>query len=165
MRYKTGFTLIEMAVSVVVFLVLLSATYAVMGAGQNSFFTGSASVDLQQELRKFKESGIRDLIQGREATSNITNQDTIDFAIPANVIAGGFITWQNITYWHEPDLRQILRTPPVGGKVIANNITALNFVRDVTDSDLIYITVTSEKQDMRGRVITYSGDFDIKFRN
>ncbi|MFH1868297.1 MAG: prepilin-type N-terminal cleavage/methylation domain-containing protein [Candidatus Omnitrophota bacterium] len=164
-KLRTGFTLVEMLVSMVIFLILLSAVHMVMSTGQKTFYSGSVSVDIQHELRKLKEYMVKELMQGREMNVAITNGDTIDFSIPSTVDNGGSITWQPIRYRHEADLRQVLRDSQGSTKVIANNITTLALAQIVSEPHLINVAATSEKTGVMGRTITYISGFDVRLRN
>jgi len=55
-RFKTeqteAFTLVELMVSVAIFVVILGASYALMSSGKMSWHSGDTKVELQQDLRQ-----------------------------------------------------------------------------------------------------------------
>ena len=66
---KKGFTLIELMIGVVVFMVIIAALFASLTAGRKVWFSGTTTIELQWELRKAKNSLIEDLSQARTGST------------------------------------------------------------------------------------------------
>ena len=164
-----AFTLTEMMVVLAIFMVMIAAVFGVLSMARNSWFSGAAYVDIQQELRKVEEAITRELPQGRNSTLSIPSFNRIDFDMPTAVAEGGGITWQRVTYMHDPDPRRVLRIVGNDVKIIANNITALRFTQVSTGGapvPRLYNTmVASSKTDLTGRVRNYTSAFEVKLRN
>lgn len=161
-----GFTLVETMVVVFIFLVIISAVFTVLGAGRNTWLSGTTYIEVGQELRKAKEWIMKELEQGRYFTVAITNGNIIDFQIPLNIAENGSITWQAIRYSIGGlGNRQLLRTVGAEVRVLANNIDSVTFVIDGGNPRLINVAITASKQNVRGETINSDLGLDIKFRN
>lgn len=164
LKNNRGFTLLEMMVVIAIFSIIMAAVFLVLATGRNTWLSGTAYIQVQQEVRKSKEWIVKELSQGRHSTVAITaGGSTVDFQIPLNVNEGGGITWQQIRYTLGGlNNRQLLRNEGANIKVLANDITAVNFAQNL---QLINVSITANKQDIRGRVFNSVLTFDIKFRN
>lgn len=174
-KFVTGFTLLEVMVTLLIFSIIAAAMFLVLSSGRNTWFSATTYVEVQQELRKAKEWVTKELCQAKNSTlvmpdstliGNMIHSDEVNFEIPLSVADGGDVTWQQIKYYLTgTGNKQLLQD--VGGniKVIANDIDLIDFAREQDKPQLIYITITASKQDIKGRTISSALNLKIKFRN
>lgn len=173
--FSAGFTFMEVLVSIVIFLILVSVAFAVMNAGVTSWFTGSIAVELRREIIRAFTVMDRDLKETAPAQTNLAsgaNAATITFTVPQDIDADGTvlnaagqIEWSgNIIYALNAN-GQITRTDANGTRILANNITALLFTRPVSPVDILWIDVSAQKANVRGDLINDAERMVIKMRN
>jgi prepilin-type N-terminal cleavage/methylation domain-containing protein len=126
-----GFTLVEILVSVVILAFLFAAIYGVLNIGNIIFKDDMTLVQLQQQARQAMDGMIREIRQakretGRPITITLDGSE-IEFYIPS---------FSNpISYYRDVNdvnndgiIDQVIREyPPQIYKILANDITALNF--------------------------------------
>ena len=170
-----GFTLLETLTAVSIFTLLSLAIFAVMDLGRASWFTGSASVEVHQEMIKsfmIMEKEIRETRPAEISLTSGTSGQFITLKIPQDIDAdgdvldaSGNIEWSgNITYALNSS-NQITRTVSGASSVIANNIISLQFTRPVSSVDIVQVDVTARKTSVTGRQFQETGQIVIKMRN
>ena len=166
-----GFTLTETMVSIAIFLIIVMAVFMVFTSGKNTWFSGSAYTQAEQDLRKAKEWMAKEVLEARASTIEIgESNDEITFDIPVSVSESGSITWQNIRYYLNADTgqlrRQLVDDEDADEKVLANNVESVAFGQpDLTDSTIIRVTINTLRQDLKGRPMRSSVFFDLDCRN
>lgn len=88
-----GFTLVELMVVVVIFLIIIAAIYGVLSMGRQSWHTGNTQVEMQQETRKAMDRMVKEIRESGYFTDNSTVPPTV---YPKVSITGGgtIITFQ-----------------------------------------------------------------------
>lgn len=173
LKKKTlGFTLIEIMITVFIFLLLVGALFTILITGKTSWQVGNVRIELQQELRKGMDWITEELRQsGSSAISNVpangTAYPTISFRIPAGVTNGN-IVWESdeIQYLLGGlNNRQLLRQVGSEQRVLANNIISLEFSRQSLTSNIVEIALETDKMTVRGHLVELDLDFQVKLRN
>jgi len=143
-----GLTLIELMISLLIFSVVLGAIYGTMTMGQSSYQTGDAQISVQQEARKAINKIATEI---REASSvNLSNE--YPFTIRGQKIKYGVIDDQ-------------LQKTVQGGAitVLANDVDNIQF--SLFGGDMVYITVTTQKNTLLGRSLSANLTSQVKLRN
>jgi len=170
-----GFTLIEVIVSVSIFVFMILAVFVVMDIGRSSYFTGGLAVEVHQEVMKpfmTIERELRETAPSQINLSSGNSSSSITFKVPhdndgdGDVLDNyGNIEWSgDITYALNGN-NQITRTASGITSVLANNIINLSFTRSVTPVDILQINVTARKTSLSGRQIQDTGGLELKMRN
>ena len=172
-----GFTLLEILVACAIFIVLIFAVFQVMEAGRSSWFTGDVSVELRQQIIKTFTLMGKELMGTAPAQISLgsgNNSNSLNFKLPQrdnnnHVVLGsnGKIVWasaaNSITYALAGS--QITRTASGTTRVLANNVTSLQFSRPAAPLDILQINVMVSKRAVTGRQLQDSGEIQIKMRN
>lgn len=170
-----GFTLIEVIVSVSIFLVLILAVFNVMDVGRSAWFSADVSVELRQEIIKALMAMEKELKETRPAQISLgigTSSSSLTFKIPQDNNGDGTILdslgnveWSgNIVYALNAS-NQIIRTALGVTSILANNIVNLQFSRPTSPLQLLQIDITAQKVSAMGVSIQDSGQIMIKMRN
>jgi prepilin-type N-terminal cleavage/methylation domain-containing protein len=134
---KTGFTLIELMLVVLIFTFLFGVTLGVMSTSSRSWREGQNKLSEQQEARKAVDSVARLLrrsnpdwvINGTHYPVTIISNNRIDFYEPVFDEAGEITTLKKITFKLNPvDTSQLLKKQGAhNALVMANNIRSVYF--------------------------------------
>lgn len=175
---RNGFSLLEVLISVAIFLIIASAMFALLTSGKKAFDMGAAQIDVEQEARRALDYISKELRQSSDSKiSGVApgaSGNTIIFEIPYDIgsdgdvidDATGGIEWSNdaggigtITYTYVGLDKQIVRTLSVSGAqtVLANEISSLSFTRPLA-ADTVAINVIAEKYPFKG----FTGPSDEK---
>jgi len=97
-RFKTGrteaFSLVELMVSVAIFVVIIGASYALMSGGKTSWHSGDTKVELQQDLRQAMDDISFELSESSPVRVAVAaGGNSITFEIPVDENAAG--TWED----------------------------------------------------------------------
>lgn len=174
LRFRTGFTLIELMIVMLIFSIILGAMFAVMNMGKASWHSGDTQIQVQQEARKGMDRIVKELRQtgtstiiGVPADGNLYN--TITFRIPDEdgIDANGNIEWGNQIAYSLGGLngQQLLRTEGEGLEVLANRVVNLQFRRQATTPNIVEITLQSQKTTIPGHLISATLNSQIRARN
>lgn len=176
-KKQKGFTLVEVLVTLIIFSIIFMAVIMCLSAGKSSFYTGDAKIAVQQEIRKallIMNPELRQsrpsLITGVPADGN--TYSTVTFCIPEDVDGDGDVInaignmeWSgNITYALNGN-NQITRTDATGTTIIANNITNLDFQRFAGSPNIIQISISCQKTNVLGRVLSDTILSSVTMRN
>lgn len=171
---KKGLTLIEILVVVGVFLILVFASFLVMGTGRSSWFTADTSAKLRQEVMRAFMVMERDLKQTRPAWIDLTTGNTsatLNFNIPRDIDGNGTVLDAFGAVEPSPQItyalvgNQITRTISGVTTVIANDIFSLQFTRPVTPLNIIQVDITARRISGARRTMQETGQIIVKMRN
>ncbi|HLF19114.1 MAG TPA: prepilin-type N-terminal cleavage/methylation domain-containing protein [Candidatus Omnitrophota bacterium] len=166
---RSGFTLVEAMVAVILFSLLFGASMLIYLSGNESWHTNSVRLELQQEIRKGMSKVMDDLRQAGTSVVSInadgTWNPTISFRTVTGV-SGGSASWSTnlITYSVSSDqlVRQVgLSTPGV----VAIDIDSVQFRRQASTPDIVEVNLVAQGTTYRGRTLSISADFSIQLRN
>ena len=169
---KSGITLIEAIVTIAIFSMIFGACLQVLLAGTDSWQTSDVKVRLQQDLRKGMEKIKDDISQsGASVITNVpadgTTFHTITFK-KATGISSGSITWDANTVNYVKGgtgSTQLLRTYNGSSRVVANNISSVDFRRVSASSNIVQVTLNGQLNSVRGHTLTDSLSFNVQLRN
>lgn len=168
---RQGFSLVEMMIVAIVGSLIIGGLYAVLIIGKNNWEINRDRVELQQNLRTAFEWMRKDLRQAGVATitgvpADGSSNTSITFQTPSTVSSGSVVWASAITYARGgTGSAQLLRT--VGGvsKIIAQNVSALQFSRTASDPEVILITLQVQKNTPQHGVMTIARTAEVKARN
>ena len=143
-----AFSLIELMIVLVIFSVLLGATYGVLNMSGTSFKTGDIQVVVQQEARKAMDKISKEL---REASSvNISAEYP-------------FTLWgKKVKYvTNNGQLQKI--TEDGTTTVLANDVSSIQFT--LLGGNVVYITLTTQKNTIFGRTLSATLRSQVALRN
>jgi len=148
MKTIKAFTLIELMIAMVIFSIILGAIYSVLNMGRTSYYTGDAQIAVQQEARKAMDKMTREI---REASS-VNLSDDYPFLIQANRIK------------YEVNSGQLQKIIEGGSTtVLANDVGNVQFT--LIGGDIVYITLTTQKNTVLGRSLSADLTSQVKLRN
>ncbi len=170
-----GLTLFEVLVSILIFSIIALGLSSAIVVGKNALFVSDIPTQLRQNVLFALMPMARELRQTAPAKINLsegTSSSTITFKIPHDNNADGVVVdnvgsveWgSDITYVRD-GLNQLTRTQDGVTKVIAPNVTTLQFSRPVGEDALIQIDLTVSKTDGQGNLYQDSEQAVIKMRN
>ncbi len=122
-----GFTLVEILVSVVILGFLFAAIYGVLNIGNIIFKDDITLVELQQQARQAMDGMIREIRQAGRPITVTPGGSKIEFYIPS--FSNPISYYRDVNdVNHDGIIDQVIREyPPQIYKILANDITALNF--------------------------------------
>ena len=161
--------MIEVLVTVVLFSLLFGACLTVLLSGSDSWQSNDVKLQLQQELRKGMDWMKNDLLQGGVSTITDVPADgnwytTITFKT-SNGVSGGNISWPSDTTQYLLSGNQLQRKVGSTTQSIAQSIRSLQVRRQASNSSLVEVLMSAQKNSLRGTIITDSLDFQVQFRN
>lgn len=168
---KRGFSLVEMMIVVLVGTLVIGGLYSVLLIGKNNWEVNRDSIELQQNMRTAFEWMRKDLRQAGLSTisgvpANGSANASITFQTPSTVTSGSVVWATAVTYSKGgTGNAQLLRT--VGGvsRVIAQNVSSLQFTRTAADPSVIAITLQVRKNTPQHGLMTISRTTQAKARN
>jgi Tfp pilus assembly protein PilV len=155
-KKNKGLTLIEIIIAVLLSSIILGAVFSVLSVARTLWKTGCSQLNVQQEGRKGIFLMMKELRQAESAAiSGVppdgTNYNSITFHIPDSISETGIIWSGNIQYsLGGLNNTQLLRSQSGTQRVLANNISAVNFSRDAAAPDIVTISVTARKYTFPG---------------
>lgn len=172
-----GFTLIELLISCAIFIILISAVFQVMETGRSAWFTGDVSVELRQQIIKaftVMEKELMGTAPSKMDLGSNSNSNSLNFKLPQRdgnnhvvLASNGTISWESaansITYALAGS--QITRSANGTTRVLANNVTGLQFSRPAAPLNILQINITVSKTTTTRRQLQDSGEIQIKMRN
>ncbi len=169
---KSGLSMVELMVAVIIFTIMAIGIYTILFVGQEFWLSSKTRVELQQEARRAMEKMINELRQaGDLSISDVpadgTWRNTITFKTPSGVAAGA-LTWNadSIQYSRGGvEGMQFLRTSAGVAQVIALDIQSLQFRRQVASPNILEISIQAQKATEKNKTINYTLNFNIRLRN
>ena len=73
---RKGFTLVELMVSITIFVVLVMALYGILRTGMSVYLTDGMLLDLQQEARNGMDRIVREVRQSKASSIMVGNADS-----------------------------------------------------------------------------------------
>jgi len=168
---RSGFTLIEALVTVILFLFIYGACTLILLSGTDAWQIRSVNVELRQELRKAMEKIKDDLSQsGASAITGVPADDTWHTTMTFQTAVGvssGIIQWGvPIQYvLGGTDANQIHRVQGIQDHVVAHDILSMEFRRSSASPDMTEIALQARKNTLKGRQLTESLTFQVQLRN
>ena len=148
MKTTKAFTLIELMIAMAIFSIILGAIYSVLSMGRTSYYTGDIQIAVQQEARKAMGKMTREI---REASS-VNLSDGYPFLIQTNRIK------------YEVNSGQLQKIIEGGSTtVLANDVGNVQFT--LIGGDMVYITLTTQKNTVLGRSLSADLTSQVKLRN
>lgn len=184
-----GLNLIELMITIAIMTVIGGMLAYFLAIGGVSWHTGDAEIQANQEARKGMMSMARELRQAQESTiktmagalynKNIVYNDITFITISDidgdgdTISAGGTLEWSApISYYVAGN--QLLRQSGGAIKVLANNVTGLQFMMFVVpDPDdptkdayrILIIALQTQKTSIEGRQVRSNLESSVKIRN
>ncbi len=159
----------EIMVTILVFSILMTGLYTALRAGDESWETNKTRMELQQDLRKAMEWMKYELTEAGDTsiTNVLANGNwftSIVFKIPTGV-SNGAIAWDANTITFQISANQLQRVYNGTTKILANNITSLQFRRQAATSDILEVALTAQKTTVKGKTVTRQLTFEVQLRN
>ncbi|MFA5271620.1 MAG: hypothetical protein WC412_04690 [Candidatus Omnitrophota bacterium] len=183
---NAGFSLVEVIVATCIFLMLVDMAFVTLNTGMNSWFTGNIAVEMRSELIKTLSVMEKELKETAPAQTNLPSgalAASINFHLPGGVDVDGdgtIIYWSGTAPLYEPAIEwsaevityelnaagEIIRRTSLGqSRVLARNISSLQFSRPSVASNILQIDITAQKQDSKGRIVNDAARLMVKMRN
>ncbi len=169
---QAGFTLVEALLTALLFSLLLGACLVLFLASSDSWQTNSVRVELQQELRKAVDWMRQDLlVAGASTITNVPADGTWDNTISfrtATGVSNGAVVWSGSTIQFQRGGTGSLDLQRVSGaqtKVLAKNISTLQFRRLAASPQLLEVNVIASKTTLKGRSLSNTISFKVALRN
>lgn len=188
-RNQNGFTITEAMVTVVILLLISAIMLLSIMQGSEIWQLINSQSDLRTIARNAMTSMAQELQMATRTSSenpspNLTipsapNNGSIDFYLPFDADGNGFIfdalgntEWEKdnkIQYQYVPGLKQLRRLEKGDHRVIANNVSSIQF-EDNSINPLLYnnelkIVLTLNKQTPQRRTVSVTLTSIVKLRN
>lgn len=165
---RRGFTLLEMMIVAALVAIIGSALFMAMSTGRTSWYEADTQIALQQELGKAMRQITDDVVQSSKTQISIPADgvvySSLTFNISRGVLSNGIINWSMpITYALVGG--QINRSQGSASRILANNITQMNFRRQVLSSNIVRINLTAQKSTVLNRLLNASLESAVSLRN
>ncbi|MFH1202625.1 MAG: prepilin-type N-terminal cleavage/methylation domain-containing protein [Candidatus Omnitrophota bacterium] len=179
-----GFSLIEMMITIAIFLIISSAIFLTLATGRTYWYTGNTKLSVQQEARRAMEYMVGELRQSRSSQISGVPSDgqyynSIAFRVPQDrtdppdndLATAGDLEWSDpITYSlvQVEGISRIERTPSkITGKrqFIGNYVSGLTFRRDNFVPNVLEIEVIAQKQNAQNVTVSTKVQTNVKLRN
>ena len=168
LKSDRAFTLIEALMTVLIFSMIFGVCLMTLLSGTASWQVNSVKVELQQEIRKTVDWMSLELRQSGPSQINNAADGTwynsIIFKTSAGV-SGGAISWSANSITYQLSGGQFQRVSGGGSKVVAQDITALQFRRQAITPDIVEVNMTAQKKSIRKIPLSQSYSFKIQLRN
>lgn len=152
----TGFTLIEVIVSMAILGVLILGAVAVLNVGDMTWRSDMALLELQQDVRLAMDGMAREIRQSESSEIDICSGSDMEFSIYD--LSG---TQYSIDYSLDSS-NKIIREHPAGTyKTLARNIDSLNFS---CSGDVVTVQINAAKTGGR-RALNFSLKEKVRLRN
>ena len=151
-KVKKGFTIVEVVVTLAIFLIVIGAIHQIFVAGQRAWDSDLSLLDLQQSTRRGLHSVTREIRAASLESISIENNSEIEFDTPDE---------DNIQFFLNDDDQLIRQDSLEGQRVLAIDITDVYF--NVTGG-IVEVRLAAEKT-VRGRVLEFSLRTKVKVRN
>jgi len=168
---SVGFTLVEILVAVSLYSLIAAACFVAFITGNRSWQVNKVQLEIQQELRKAMDWMIEDLRQsGSSAIVDVPSDgvwyNSITFKM-AEGINNGNISWSGDVQYAlgGTNSNQLLRQTGGEEKILAQNITTLQFRRQTGTPKSLEVSLTAQKTTPEGQVLNQDLNFQIKLRN
>lgn len=169
MKPVRGFSLIELMTVIAIFVFLIGVILGFINFSNMSWQSGSSKMTVNQELRRGMEAMGRDLSQAKASTISIPpggSSNSISFQMARDLngdgsisLSGGileglqpadpYITY-SLVFNVAAGFGQLIRTSSGSTSVLANYLTGLQFNRDMSSQNIIYISLSGEKSSISG---------------
>ena len=151
-KKASGFTLVEILVTILIMFFITAGIYGVSNVGERTYSTDMGLLELQQQARQSMSGMARELRQNDAAdlTIGIGGEDIL-FRIPRNISQSPVTYYQDIEY--EKVGTQIIRRHAGIESILANDINSLNFCcwkngacgTDCTGADFLQVQLSAQK--------------------
>lgn len=168
MKRKSGYTLLEMMVTLVVFSLLALAAASVFNQSQDSLDWNYQALTLDKELRRALFTMAREIRESSPSspTPLTATSNSLAFEIPASVSGNTVTNWTQITYTLGAG-NTVTRTSSGQTTPMGNNVTALNFTYPadpVTQPRTVQIQMTGARAALK-RTVTRTVTGQVVLRN
>ncbi|MBP7087728.1 MAG: type II secretion system protein [Candidatus Omnitrophica bacterium] len=153
---KRGFTLVEIAIGIVIFSIVSIGVLAILASGNNTWNQEAVLLEMQQQTRLAMDGITKELRQIDPLQSVIISDSDQKIVFYVTDIGNPISYYLNGS-------NQIVREHPAGtSRILANNINSLTFSHI---GDVINISLLAQKIDKRGRSLSFSLTEKIRLRN
>jgi len=160
---KNGFTLVELMVVALLTSVVMSAIFMVMSSGRSTWFETDAQVSVQQELRKAMQTMKFDLAMSGPKKISCADNGVAVTSISFSV-SNGSGTWTGPVNYSVSS-GHLLRVNGTDTRYLANNVSALTFMRSAASPRMLQINMTVSKLTMANRNINVTQRAGVYLRN
>lgn len=172
---NSGVTLVEIMITILIFSVIIAGINTALIAGSRSYDLNRVNTEIKEDvsiaLARMKE----DLMKSSSSAivdvpANGSTYSSISFRVPSSVGSDGIIVWPSETVEYLLSSNQLLRRVEDGGvvsedRVIAENISTLEFERAASTSNIVEITLQATKESDLGNTFTLDKTLKVQLRN
>lgn len=170
---NSGFTLMEILMTIFIFSIISGACYMSMTSGMRSWRVNNAKMELSQELRKSRDWMTEDLRQSgtSAAVMNVPADDNWYTSVTfrkATGVSGSSIVWSTGTFQYVlggTGNTTLQRISDAGTQVIAQNIVSFSVRRQASVPAIIEIKMEGQANTMGGGVLRAPTFFKVRLRN
>jgi len=154
MRTQAGYSLLEMMISMLVFLGISAILFTAFSVGELNWKTHSAQLNVFQPMRTAMDGMVREIRQATVTTLSLANNTS---AAELSFNMAGY----DIAYYVDADNNLIRENPPGTTQMIMQGVTNLNFTR----SDPVVSVVLSGQNTFEGRQMNLTLSEKARLRN
>ena len=168
-----GFSLFEVMTVALLFLVLLSIGYIVLGGGKNSYDVLQNKMSLQHEIRKAINRMTPELRQTSasyiaDVPADNNWHEQITFQVPSSYSNGTIWSEQIVYSLGGTNNTQLIKSTNTTSEVLATNVEYVGFKRFPSEPEIINIRLDVKKPVRTGftsQNMTINIDTQVKMRN
>ena len=172
LRNNRGLSLVEVLVTMFIFLFVAGAIYTLTIVGNDIWMANKTRIELQQELRKGMDWMIYELRAAGPSSILDVPADgswysSITFKTPSGVSSGS-ISWNATSVQFilgGTNGQQLQRIFGGSTKLLASNITAVQFRRQVASSDILEVSLQAQNTAPGSAALSSDLDFEVQLRN
>ena len=172
LKRKDGFTLLEVLVASVVFILIIGITVSVLIVGKASWYMGAVHIELQQDLRRATDWMMDEFRHtGSGYIAGVPPDGSWQNTITFNRVAGeasGYKTWDPAPVQYALggiNNMQLIRTYGNEQRILGNNILGFQVRRMAMSPGIIEVQMQAQKRAVSGHLIGDNIRFETKLRN
>jgi prepilin-type N-terminal cleavage/methylation domain-containing protein len=168
-----GMTLIEAIAAIVIFAVIITATYLVLIVGNRSWYSTDATSEIRQEVVRALLKMQIELAETRPSRTSISvgsSANSITFSLPQDRDVDGTVLnsigqleWSDNIVYSRNAGNEVIRTTTGNTTVLARGISSLLFNR--TEDTILQVDINATKTSVTGQVLQDTGEITVKMRN
>ncbi|MFH1045695.1 MAG: prepilin-type N-terminal cleavage/methylation domain-containing protein [Candidatus Omnitrophota bacterium] len=171
-KRENGFTLVEVVVALVIFVLISGVILSVLLTGKVSWYMGTTHIELTQDFRWAMDWLMDDLRQA--GSGSITNvppdgnwRTAINFFIPSGE-SGGYVTWDFTPIVYSLggiNNTQLLRTHGNEQRTLANSVVTFQVRRSASSPGMVEVQMQAQKRAVSYHLVSDAINFQLKLRN
>ena len=160
--------MIELMIVLLLCSIISAGLIMSMTSGRKSMYLADAQISIQGNLRNAMKQILDDLRQSSHSQISFPADGNAYTNISFNIsqgVSGSTISWSPNPITYALTAGQIIRNDGVQATVLANNVTAMSFMRQTSATNIINVNLSVRKGTPLGDILNASLSSAINLRN